>query len=69
MIEIFQSEADGQWRFHLKSANGEIVCSSEAYTRKADAVRGANTLVTTILGMVRVSVSERRIRFAGEVAE
>ena len=30
----------GDWRWRLKSANGEIVASGEAYTRRQDALRG-----------------------------
>lgn len=33
-----------EWRFRVKGANGEIVASSESYTTKADAERGAATL-------------------------
>lgn len=33
-------EVTGQWFWHLTGANGEIVAQSEAYTRKADALRG-----------------------------
>jgi uncharacterized protein YegP (UPF0339 family) len=29
-----------RWFFHLKAANGEIVCQSEAYTSKAGALNG-----------------------------
>ena len=43
MIEIFKDGA-GEWRFRVKGANGEIVASSEGYTRKADALRGIDTL-------------------------
>jgi uncharacterized protein YegP (UPF0339 family) len=37
--EPFQGR-DGQWYFHLRAANGEIVAQSEGYTRRADAYRG-----------------------------
>lgn len=37
---IWQSEADDQWRWTLKGGNGEIMATSEGYTRKADAERG-----------------------------
>lgn len=45
----FGQEADAgrslkEWRFRVKGANGEIVVSSEGYTTKADAERGAATL-------------------------
>lgn len=38
------SSSDGPWRFRVKGANGEVVASSEGYTTKADAERGAATL-------------------------
>jgi uncharacterized protein YegP (UPF0339 family) len=38
-VEIFQDDA-GEWRWRVQGANGEIVATSEAYTRKADARRG-----------------------------
>jgi uncharacterized protein YegP (UPF0339 family) len=42
-IEIFQSNG-GQWHFHVKGDNGEIVAQSEGYTREADAEEGLKTL-------------------------
>ena len=39
MIEFF-TDAEGGHRFRVKGANGEIVASSEGYSRKADAQRG-----------------------------
>lgn len=48
MIELFE-DAKGEHRFHVKGDNGEIVATSEGYTRKADAARGAQTLVRIIL--------------------
>lgn len=36
---IFEDE-DGQWRWHVKAGNGEIVAEGESYTRKEDARRG-----------------------------
>lgn len=32
--------SDGRWYWHLVARNGEIVCASEAYTRKRSCVRG-----------------------------
>lgn len=40
---VFQDKA-GQWRWHLKAANGRIVCQGEAHTRRRDAVRAAETV-------------------------
>lgn len=41
MIEIVKGKRKGEWYFHVVADNGEIVAQSEAYTRKADAERGA----------------------------
>ena len=40
-FQLFQDD-DGQWRWRLIAHNGEIVATSEAYTRAADAARGAS---------------------------
>lgn len=37
--EWWKSE-DGQYRWHLKAANGEIVASGEGYKKKQGALRG-----------------------------
>lgn len=43
MIEIFKDKAK-EWRFRIKSPNGEIVAQSEGYKRKVDAVNGVQAL-------------------------
>ena len=40
VVEVYQ-DALHEWRWRVKSANGEIVAEGESYTRKTDAVRGA----------------------------
>ncbi len=40
--EVFEDKA-GEWRWRLVADNGEIVASSEAYTTKEHALRGAET--------------------------
>jgi uncharacterized protein YegP (UPF0339 family) len=40
---LVRQNASGQWYFVLKAANGEPVCTSEAYTTKDDAKRGAKS--------------------------
>ena len=37
--EVYQ-DASGEWRWRLKSANGEIVASGEGYKRKQGALSG-----------------------------
>jgi uncharacterized protein YegP (UPF0339 family) len=39
-LTFFQS-TDGQWRFNLKSGNGSILLTSEAYTSRTGAINGA----------------------------
>lgn len=40
--EVVKGE-DGQWYFHLKAANGEIVSQSEGYSRREDAELGVES--------------------------
>lgn len=42
MIEVFKGE-DG-WRYHVLGDNGEVMCTSEAYSDKSNAIRGAEDL-------------------------
>lgn len=46
-FEYFTDE-DGGYRFRLRADNGEIVHTSEAYTRPEDARRGARDLANTV---------------------
>lgn len=39
-----------EWYFVGKAANGEIVATSETYTTKADALRGANAVFPHLEG-------------------
>ena len=41
-FEVYQAR-DG-WRWRLRAANGRIVATGEAHTRKADAIRAAAAL-------------------------
>ncbi len=45
-FEVFKGK---EWYFRLRGANGEIVCQSEGYTTKADALRAAWKLPTIAL--------------------
>jgi uncharacterized protein YegP (UPF0339 family) len=38
--ELFEGH-NGEWFWHLKGANGEVVASSEGYSSESDAYRGA----------------------------
>ena len=37
-IEVFKS---GDWYWHLRARNGEIMCQSEGYRRKSGAINAA----------------------------
>lgn len=42
-VTVFVDTA-GEYRFRVVAANGETVSTSEGYTRRVDAVRGARAL-------------------------
>ncbi|MDX1941535.1 MAG: YegP family protein [Saprospiraceae bacterium] len=44
-IEIYQDKA-GKFRFRLKSSNGQIILTSEAYESKAGCKNGAQSVIT-----------------------
>lgn len=39
-VYVYEDDS-GQWRWHAKAANNEIVAQGEAFTRKEDAIRAA----------------------------
>lgn len=47
-IEIFESYARNAHYYRVRGRNGEIVVTSEGYTRRADAVRAAKRLKTVV---------------------
>jgi uncharacterized protein YegP (UPF0339 family) len=40
--EVFEGHG-GEWFWHLKAANGEVIASSEGYSNAAGAYRAADT--------------------------
>lgn len=53
--EVFRGEGDdSEWYFHRKAENGEIVGSSEGYTRKESAVAEATRQAEEVGGTVEV---------------
>ena len=44
-FKIFK-DARGEYRFHLKAANGEIITSSEGYKTKANSEKGIEAIKT-----------------------
>ena len=45
MFHVFQDKRGG-WVWHLKAANGRIIARGESHTRKQDAWRAVNTVLT-----------------------
>jgi uncharacterized protein YegP (UPF0339 family) len=43
-FEITRSQKSGEFYFHLKAANGEIILQSEGYTKKASALNGIESV-------------------------
>ncbi len=48
MIEIF-SARNGQYYFRVVASNGNILCHSESYTTKQNAINGANACVNVAI--------------------
>jgi uncharacterized protein YegP (UPF0339 family) len=44
-FEIFKDKR-GEYRFHLKASNGEVIASSEGYKTKASAENGIKSVQT-----------------------
>jgi len=43
-FELFKSEDNSQWYFRLIAKNGRIICQSEGYTRKSNALNGIRSV-------------------------
>lgn len=57
-IEIWQSEKDKQWYWHLISANHKIIASSEGHTRKSNCEKTASDVCYR---MMRCSLRYRKV--------
>lgn len=44
LFEITRSAKSGEFYFHLKASNGEIILRSEGYTKKASALNGIESV-------------------------
>ena len=42
----WKSDKNGQWYWHLKARNGQIICQSEGYKRKAGCLNGIASVIT-----------------------
>lgn len=57
---ILYRDTAGEWRWHLRAANNEIVAdSSESYTRKRDALRALNKIIDQMTQLCEIPVIER----------
>ena len=45
-----KSTSNGQFRFNLKAANGQVIATSESYTTKAAALNGIESVKTNAAG-------------------
>lgn len=43
-FEVWESIEDGNFYFHLKAANGEIIAQSEGYVSKQMALKGISSI-------------------------
>lgn len=57
VIDIFPDDGGG-WRWRGKSANGEIVATSESYTRHEDARRAAEATFPGVNNIVEIDSEE-----------
>lgn len=55
-IEVFKGD-NGDWFFHLKAPNGQVILASEGYTRKRNAMKGIEA-VKKYAGKAAVKVLE-----------
>ena len=56
-FEVFKDRKK-MWRWRVKARNGEIIAQSQAYTRKASAIRGAEAL-ETVVSLMHIEVVEK----------
>jgi uncharacterized protein YegP (UPF0339 family) len=46
-VEFYKGD-DGDWRWRVQAANGEIVATGEGFTRRRDAKRGFEDMASTV---------------------
>ncbi|KQH79998.1 hypothetical protein AO501_07530 [Mycobacterium gordonae] len=56
-FEITKDKA-GEYRFHLKAANGEIIAASQGYESKAGATKGIESVKANAAGAAVVDLTE-----------
>lgn len=50
-FEVFE-DSDGDYRWHLKSANGRVIAQGESHSRERDAWRAVETVIATAYAFV-----------------
>jgi uncharacterized protein YegP (UPF0339 family) len=55
-FELF-TDKSGDFRFHLKAANGEIIASGQGYSTKAAAQKGIESVKSNAAGAAVVDVT------------
>jgi hypothetical protein len=57
-FEVFESEVDGRWYFHLLASNGQIVLRSQSYSSEAAAKKGVKSVQSNGKNQSRFEVLE-----------
>jgi uncharacterized protein len=57
-FEVFQSDIDSQWYFHLLAGNGEVLLASEGYAKESSARSGIETVRKNGVDAGRFTVAE-----------
>ena len=58
-VEVKPTESGEEFYFVIKGGNGEVIATSETYTRAEDAQRGLDTVVVNVLRWAALRVEER----------
>ena len=54
VFQVYEDKKDGQWRWRLRSANGETIAQGEAYHNSADCVHAVRLVQGS--GAARISI-------------
>lgn len=57
-FEIYQSEKNQEYYFRLKAANGQVILTSEGYTTKASALKGAASVLANANSINRYEMKQ-----------
>jgi uncharacterized protein YegP (UPF0339 family) len=59
-FEVFISEENNQYYFHLKADNGEIIFASEGYTEKSNALNGIDSIKRNVTNREMLRIIESK---------